>query len=301
MLIQFGHKGDIVNQIQEVLGLPISGLYDRITESAVKNFQNKNELIPTGKCDDETLHKLLDFGVSTDNMEKHILMPEKTLGIEKYFLPSGEYKEQQTKKEYLFLHHTAGWNNPYKQVDDWAKDNRGPIGTHFIIGGPNPLTNDKKYDGITLQCFSEDNWAYHLGKVDAHMHSHSIGIEICNFGYLVRKSDGFYNYVNKKIDSRQVIDLGFHFRGYQYWHSYSDAQIESAKRLLLYLSEKHQIDLQSGLKQWINEMGVEKAFDYFLDARNGQVKGLLSHSNVRTDKFDIYPHPKMVEMIMSLD
>jgi len=35
-----------------------------------------------------------------------------------------EYIHEPTDKEYLFLHHSAGWNNSYKTVDGWAKDDR---------------------------------------------------------------------------------------------------------------------------------------------------------------------------------
>ena len=39
---------------------------------------------------------------------------------EKYYLPVGEYSRSKTNKEYVFIHHTAGWENPYRTIDHWG-------------------------------------------------------------------------------------------------------------------------------------------------------------------------------------
>ena len=56
----------------------------------------------------------LDELATTDNSERVIELPEGLI-IEQYFLPKGEYLEGPTNKEYLFLHHTAGWHNHIKR------------------------------------------------------------------------------------------------------------------------------------------------------------------------------------------
>ena len=49
------------------------------------------------------------------------------------------------RAKYIFLHHTAGWHNPYNQIDQWDKDSRGCISTEFVIGGQSILGNDNNY------------------------------------------------------------------------------------------------------------------------------------------------------------
>ena len=81
---------------------------------------------------------------------------------------------------------------------------------------------------------------------------------------------------------------------------YSDEQINAVRDLLLYISNRDNIDLHEGLYRWINEEGVMKAFDFHMDAYEGNVKGLLTHTNIRKDKFDCSPQLNLVDMIMTL-
>ena len=53
-------------------------------------------------------------------------------------------------------------------------------------------------------------------------------------------------------------------------------------------------------KEFIQKYGAIKGFDFQEDAYYGKVEGLLTHTNVRKDKWDCYPHPDFVDMIMSL-
>ena len=45
---------------------------------------------------------------------------------------------KSNKPEYLFLHHTAGNENPMACVDMWNDDTRGRIATEFVVGGVEP-------------------------------------------------------------------------------------------------------------------------------------------------------------------
>ena len=53
------------------------------------------------------------------------------------------------------------------------------------------------------------------------------------------------------------------------------------------------------VKQFIKKFGPDKGFGFQEDAFYGKVKGLLTHTNVRKDKSDCYPHPDLVDMILS--
>jgi hypothetical protein len=72
------------------------------------------------------------------------------------------------------------------------------------------------------------------------------------------------------------------------------------EKWLRFIGERDGVDLRVGLQQWIKKQGATKAFDFQEDAYYGKVKGLLSHTNVRRDKMDVYPDPRLIDVIMSL-
>ena len=98
----------------------------------------------------------------------------------------------------------------------------------------------------------------------------------------------------------QIITLKEPFRGYTQWHKYSDKQIEETGKWIKYVAERDQIDVRLGLKQWIQKYGPQKAFEFQEDAYYGKVKGLLSHTNVRRGKSDVYPDERLIDIILSL-
>ena len=297
MILKKGDKGEEVKKLQTLLGLTADGDFGNKTDEAVKQFQKDNGLVVDGIVGEKTLSLLEES--TTDNSESFYTTPN-GLTIEKYYLPKGEYKQGPTNKEYIFLHHTAGWHNPYKCIDQWGRDTRGTIATEFVLGGQSVKGNDDEYDGRVLQAFPEGGYGWHLGKNGSqHMHTHSVGIEICNFGQLTKKGDKFYTYVNTEVKPEYVCDLGFKFRGHQYWHKYSDKQIESLKQWILYIGERDGIDTKLGLISEIKEKGV-KAFEFNEDAYYGRIKGMWSHTNVRKDKTDLFPQKELIDMLMSL-
>ena len=286
-----GDEGLDVIEIQKILGLHPDGEFGPITDKAVRKFQRDNGLYADGIVGKNTLKLLFP---STD-------LQESSAWIEPYLLLPDEYCAGPTSKEYIFIHHTAGWNNPYKVIDQWERDTRGRIATQFLIGGPHPKTSDIKHDGIVLQCFGDKNWAYHLGKNgSSHMHSHSVGIEVCNFGPLTKDGDKYYTWANTEVNEKNVTDLGSKWRGYQYWHAYSDEQISALERVIKHIAKIHDIDVGVGLNSFLYEEDNFEAFGYKEDAYYGKLKGILSHSNTRKDKTDMYPCPRLVEMLKSL-
>jgi hypothetical protein len=289
-------SGSDIKYAQRLLHLEPTGIINELTRAALRNYQLRNQLDVTGELDITTTESMFvdEVDLSTDLTERY------TSFIQDYHLPSGEYIEQSTAKEYLFLHHTAGWNNPYNVVDMWANDRRGRIGTHYVIGGINPRTGDTSYDGTVLRCIDDQYYAWHLGKVDRYMHKHSIGIEICNFGWLVKRKGGFYTYTNTKVRQDQVVDLGYNFRGYRYWHRYSNEQLSALRNLIIHITDTHGISTYLGLQERLGRMSPRDAFEYYEEARYGEVKGILSHTSVRPDKFDVFPQDELVDMILSI-
>ena len=122
-----GTRGDNVKQVQEALDITADGIYGPITEVTVKKYQTAKGLYPDGVVGPKTW-TLLE-AATTDNSE-HLGPAGDAEGfIKKHYLPKGQYLEGPSKKEYIFLHHTAGWHSPYKTIDNWGRDDRGRIAT----------------------------------------------------------------------------------------------------------------------------------------------------------------------------
>lgn len=295
MLLKEGSRGQEVVELQQALEIEVDGIFGAGTKAAVEAYQQENSLVVDGIVGPQTLAAIREANATTDNSEK-VYSPYEGLVVNKYFLPKGEYKEGPTQKEYLFLHHTAGWNNPYFTVDGWAKDNRGAIATEFVLGGRSVKGNDDRYDGELVQCLPEGGYGWHLGKNGSqHMHTHSVAIEVCNFSYAV----GGKTYVNTPIAADQLVMLPEPFRGHSQWHAYSDKQIETLRLFILWIAERDSIDVHDGLVAVIKEKGA-KAFEFNEDAYNGKIKGMWTHTNTRKDKYDLFPQPDLIDMLLSL-
>jgi hypothetical protein len=105
----------------------------------------------------------------------------------------------------------------------------------------------------------------------------------------LRESNGkFYNYVGGEMTDG-IIKLDKPFKGNQYYHSYTDAQIESVRQLLLLWNKRYNIPLDYNEDIW----------DITPRALRGE-SGVFTHNSVTRNKIDIYPHPKMIEMLKSL-
>jgi hypothetical protein len=230
--------------------------------------------------------------ISTDLSETKAV---NDLNIKINYLPKGQYFEGATKKQWLFLHHTAGWHNPFNTISQWGRDTRGEIATEFVLGGQSVKGNDNLHDGVIAQAFPTGGWGWHLGTGRGTMHSNSVGIEVCNFGQL---KDG-KTYVNVEAAKDQIIELKAPFKGHKFWHNYSDKQLQVLKELILYIANRDGIDVRKGLPEMIRQKGIS-AFD-FCDANYvSKNPGLWNHTNVLNGKVDMYPHPKLIDLLLSL-
>ena len=293
MLLKIGSRGKQVKDLQDFLGTDVDGIFGKGTEAAVKKWQSENGLVADGIVGPATWDAM---GIATTDNSEKVYTTENGLVINRHFMPVGEYKTGPTNKEYVFLHHTAGWHNPYRVIDNWATDNRGAVATEFVLGGQSIKGNDTRYDGEMVQAFPEGGYGWHLGKNGSqHMHTHSVGIEVCNFGYVV---NGKAYQGTTVVESEQVV-LPKEFRGHKVWHRYSDAQIEALHKWILWIAERDSIDVRAGLPALIKEKGAE-AFEFNSDAYYGKVKGLWTHTNTRKDKVDMFPQQELMDMLISL-
>jgi hypothetical protein len=293
MILKKVTRGKEVKELQEFLGTDADGIFGSGTEAAVKKWQSENGLIPDGIVGPATWDAM---GIATTDASEKVYSTENGLVINKHFLPPGEYKDGPIKPEWVFLHHTAGWHNPYKCIDSWGRDSRGAVATEFVLGGPSIKGNDETYDGEMVQAFPEGNYGWHLGKNGSQkMHVNSVAIEVCNFGWI---KDG-KTYAGTKADESQIVTLARDFRGYKTWHKYSDRQIEAIRLWLLWIAERDGIDIRAGLPDLIKEKGAE-AFEFNEDAYYGKIKGLWTHTNTRKDKVDMFPQQELMDMLVSL-
>jgi N-acetyl-anhydromuramyl-L-alanine amidase AmpD len=304
----------------------IDGYFGQNTLVAVTNFQREAGLRPDGVVGTQTWGNLMIWDEIRNPKEKVEAesnklkdIPNKVsyihhngLIIYDNLLSDDEYVKKETQKNTIWLHHTAGGSRPDWTIGGWEKDfqkdkdgnpildkNGNPkplkVGSHFVIGRKSSSCDDSLWDGKVLKAIDDIYWAYHLGisdKKNEDLNSKSISIEICNYGPLTQKKDGrFFNCVNKPVSDDDVVELETPFRGYKYWERYTDAQIESLRKLILFLKERWNIEIERGIynEDWFNY--DEKWFG---------LGGLRSHSQVEIDKYDIFPQPELIQMLNTL-
>ena len=305
MLLKKGSRGSEVKEWQKVISTPADGIFGAGTEKLTIAWQKKNGLTADGVVGPATWEAA---GIDTDSADSATEAEYTTkdgLNITRQYLDKDEYVRDYGKIEPLgfFIHHTAGWDNPFNTVSNWNRDKRGRVATQYCIGGTNVKGKEAKYDGVVVECFPNNYLGWHLGKVgNFKISKMSGGVELNNFGYLTKKGDKYYTYVNTEVKPEFVCDLGYKFRGHQYWHAYSDKQIESLRLLILHLKDIYpKMDLVNGIPKLLKE-GVhpKDAFEFNEDAYNAKQFGLWSHTSVRKDKYDCFPQPELVEMLKAL-
>jgi len=199
--IRKGSKGLIVGTWQEFLKnldlylYKIDNDFGNLTHNATVKFQSINGLVADGIVGKNTWGKAYELGIiTTDELEQPVIPEDFNLVIKEAHMPKSEYRTTSEKKDWVFIHHTAGWNNPFKTIRNWANDSRGQIATEFCIGGQKIDTGDIEYDGVVAQAFPEGGYGWHLGIGNNIMHRASVGIEVNNFGFLTE--GGYYKRIN---------------------------------------------------------------------------------------------------------
>lgn len=194
-------------------------------------------------------------------------------------LPPKEFKPEVVKKDLIVLHFTAG-TTARSAYQTWLNESK-PVATAYLV----------ERDGTIYEVFDPSYWAFHLGvkKGPKGVHDRrSIGIEIANVGPLKASSadPNLLNWWPNKWQTRWcTVDeqdryVKASYRGIDYFASFPHAQLDAVAQLVSYLCDR---------------FGIKKKLPPA--ARRGQCdlayfqtfKGIASHQNFRTDKWDIGP------------
>lgn len=185
---------------------------------------------------------------------------------------SAYYLKQTFVKQQIVLHHTVG--NPYGDLLTLTQPQL--VSVPFIIT-PN---------GTIIQLFSPKYWSYHLGKTalggNAIQSRKSIGIELSNYGWLIKSGSYMIDAYGKKycnVSDRELYTETEPYRGYRYWAPYSPAQMLSLKLLTKELSNQFNIPLNL-LPESLRMARTPTVVGH---------KGITTHVNFRLDKWDVSP------------
>lgn len=197
--------------------------------------------------------------------------------------PPDQYYREVYNKNQIVLHHTASGRGTDGDWRHWLS-NKERVATSQIID----------QDGTCTQCFSSTFWGHHLGTTRANnvaLNKHSIAIEIDSWGGLTYdvKAKQFKSYTGSVVTADRVQEYEKSFRGFRFFEKYTDDQIESVRKLLLYWHEIYGIPLTYQEGMWdVSEAALSGA------------DGVWTHVSYRKDKSDCHPQPELIQMLKSL-
>lgn len=203
---------------------------------------------------------------------------------------AGNYYKVEHEKKQVVLHHTVSGGSAKAVASYWGHL-KARIATCIII--------DKA--GVPHQLFSSKYWGGHIGNVRSqfkkfdipiwNISKHSIGVEIISWGGLKKIDNKFYNCYGGEVKDANITYFEEGFRGFNYFDSYTEEQIQTLKKLLIFWNKRYGIPL--------DYQGYDDIFDISEKALKGE-KGIFGHCSYRPDKSDIFPQKEMIEMLESL-
>lgn len=206
--------------------------------------------------------------------------------------PTSNYFEEETSKNQIVLHHTVSGAGIEGDYNTWL-NSTSKVGAHFII--------DR--EGKCYQTISSKYWINCLGiKVDflkslnftdyrtrnVLLNKHSINIELDNWGGLTKSNNKYFNAYNKEVKT-EIAEYPKKFKDYIYYEKYTNKQIETTMRLIIYLSNKYNIPLDYNENMW----------NVSHDALAGK-SGIWTHVSYRQDKSDCHPQEELINALKKL-
>lgn len=221
--------------------------------------------------------------------------------------PDDQYYREQTDKKQIVIHHTVSGKGVEGDINWWLKTPER-IATHIIIN----------YDGTIYQNYSSVFWGHHLGIKASYLrdrgfgdynsrnrilNEQSISVELDRWGPLMynSKTSKFHPvYYSHKlnmmlprdtnpIDNKDVYLFDSPYRGYRAYEAYTNEQIESLRKLLVYWGHRYSIPLTYNSDMW----------DVSIRALTG-TPGVWTHTSYRPDKSDCAPQDNLISMLKNL-
>jgi N-acetyl-anhydromuramyl-L-alanine amidase AmpD len=205
--------------------------------------------------------------------------------IKQIAFPENQYYKEETEKSQIYLHHTVSPGASVNGDLQYWLSTTVRVATHVIIS----------QDGTINQMYNSSYWGYHLG-LDKSVFAKaglayksldriSLAIELDSLGPVdVNGNSIAYGSRCKTANIQHYADK---YRGYEYFETYTEKQLESLGLLLTFWCDKFNIDK------------TFNGFDLSTKALKG-VNGIYSHTSVRPDKSDVHPQPELVKLLSNL-
>ena len=134
----------------------------------------------------------------------------------------------------IVIHYTAG--NSITSSVNWLTNPEARASAHLVIGKEGEIYQLAPFNIITWHA-GRSSWKGRGG-----LNKYSIGIELENSGYLIKKPDGYCNVWDKKIPEEKII-LATHAneKKERAWESYTQLQLETLEKVCLVLIKQYEI------------------------------------------------------------
>ena len=192
-----------------------------------------------------------------------------------HLLDDNQFYQEETPKERIVLHHTAGGSA--RSSIEWWNQKPDRVSTPYLI--------DR--NGDILETFSPKKWAYALGINSSSAEKKSIHIEIANRGWLVEHKGGIYYQVGSKLQrfDGEYVRYKQDHRGHKIYEKYTKEQVASVVALIDYLNSEFKLGIPGSQ--------IKEFWHYDFNSK----KKIISHTTLRKDKSDIHPQPDLIQAI----
>ncbi len=306
--LKLGDNGANVIKLQKGLNkkgfnIKETGLFDAETYRAVAELQRSSGLEINGIVSTQ-LWQILD-GLTPINYFNPTDITRPQMFEYAYNALDMEYYSDIHKKDKIIIMSSATSAHPLSYIGKIEAQRvllkNKSIGTAFCIGGKlesywlyeGKSHNINETNGSIYKFFNEENWASFIrtGQPnDYSINSSAIGITLCNMGGLILSKTGvMLNSMGLPVSDKDVFDLGRTWKGYRYFHAYTDEQLNVLYELIRWIISKYSLKISRGI------YGQPLWFDTSRDALNN--KSGIWNGNNYSDSIDIYPHPQLIEIL----
>lgn len=212
-IIKKGSKGDIVKQIQKIVGVTADGDFGSKTEEAVKKYQKAHGLVDDGLVGEKTLAIM---GIKVDNDNDGINIIKKPLSVH-------VSRKSNRDIKYICIHYTAG-----------GSSSKGSAASCYNVFTKREASADFAVDDVDIVQFNPDIKNYYCWSVgDGGGHpkiknSNSISIEIC---------------------SNLKKGYSGHYPNHDGWY-YTEKSLDNAVKLTKYLMKKYNIPSENVVRHY---------------------------------------------------